>query len=266
MFSPLVIEAAANSQLITVRLPTKHGLLDWDCVEALSIPDMVKSLEHIHAEGTFPVSPSSLNHRSEHGCLPKPSPKNEIHQKKHRLTISQPTLDSKEDQNSVGACPVSEDTIAALKARVKTWAEPGHPGHSILSDSETAIRLCVFDGFLLYSKPLAPIQPQMDIKLFLRVSYAKAKARREARSGYVTLEGFWEDPPGYVDKIVWPNYVEDHEWMFEGGNVEGKLKDDVVKETGILSQEGEVDKDMETTLKWAVDMLMEKLPLFARGT
>ncbi|THV63449.1 hypothetical protein D6D27_10612, partial [Aureobasidium pullulans] len=25
------------------------------------------------------------------------------------------------------------------------------------------------------------------------------KQRREARSGYVTLEGFWEDPPGYVD-------------------------------------------------------------------
>ncbi|KAH7407325.1 P-loop containing nucleoside triphosphate hydrolase protein [Cadophora sp. MPI-SDFR-AT-0126] len=213
------------------ELPTKHGLLDWDCVESLSIPDMVKSLEHIHAEGTFP-----------------------------------PTLDSKEDQNSVGACPVSDDTIAALKARVKAWTEPSQPGHGILSDSERAVRLCVFDGFLLYSKALAPIQQQMDIKLFLRVSYAKAKARREARSGYVTLEGFWEDPPGYVDKIVWPNYVEDHKWMFEGEDVEGRLKEDVVRETGILSQEGEVDKDMETTLKWAVEMLMERLPLVAQGT
>ncbi|KAG4411888.1 hypothetical protein IFR04_014979 [Cadophora malorum] len=213
------------------ELTMKHGLLDWDCVEALSIPDMVKSLEHIHAEGTFP-----------------------------------PTLDSKEDQNSVGACPVSDDMIAALKARVKTWTEPGHPGHGILSGSETSVRLCVFDGFLLYSKALAPIQPQMDIKLFLRVSYAKAKARREARSGYVTLEGFWEDPPGYVDKIVWPNYVEDHEWMFEGGDVEGKLKEEIVRETGILSQEGDVDRDMETTLKWAVEMLMDRLPLVAIGT
>lgn len=106
----------------------------------------------------------------------------------------------------------------------------------------------------------------MDIKLFLRVSYAKAKARREARSGYVTLEGFWEDPPGYVDKIVWPNYVEDHKWMFEGGDVEGKLKDEVVRETDILSQEGDVDRDMETTLKWAVEILMERLPLVANGT
>jgi nicotinamide/nicotinate riboside kinase len=100
----------------------------------------------------------------------------------------------------------------------------------------------------------------MDIKLFLRVSYAKAKARREARSGYVTLEGFWEDPPGYVDKIVWPNYVEDHKWMFEDEDVEGKLRDDVVKQMRISSQEGGVDVDMTTTLKWAVQLLIEELP------
>ncbi|CZT13043.1 related to M.pneumoniae uridine kinase udk [Rhynchosporium graminicola] len=213
------------------ELPIKHGLLDWDCVESLSIPDMVKSLEHIHSEGTFP-----------------------------------PTLDSKEDQNSIGRCPVSDTTIADLKARVKTWTEIGNPGYGILTDAENAVRLCVFDGFLLYSKALAPIQPQMDIKLFLRVSYAKAKARREARSGYVTLEGFWEDPPGYVDKIVWPNYVEDHEWMFEDGNVEGKLKKEVMDEMGILSQEGEVDRDMETTLKWAVEILLKRLPIAIRST
>lgn len=254
-----------------LRLPTKNGLLDWDCVEALSIPDMVKSLEHIHSEGTFPVSSLTLSHRSEHGVPRSNQPQKYTQnqnqsQREDILTASQPTLDSKEDQNSVGKCPVSDTTIVSLKARVKTWTEPGNPGHGILTSSQTAVRLCVFDGFLLYSKALAPIQPQMDIKLFLRVSYAKAKARREARSGYVTLEGFWEDPPGYVDKIVWPNYVEDHEWMFEGGDVEGKMKDEVVKETGILSQEGEVDREMETTLVWAVEMLMEKLPLVAKST
>lgn len=113
---------------------------------------------------------------------------------------------------------------------------------------------------------MAPIQTSMDIKFFLRVSYAKTKARREARSGYVTLEGFWEDPPGYVDKIVWPNYVEDHRWMFEGGDVEGVLKDEVVRELDIKSQEEGVDVDMATTLKWAVEMLMEELSLIARNS
>jgi nicotinamide/nicotinate riboside kinase len=107
---------------------------------------------------------------------------------------------------------------------------------------------------------MASIQKHMDIKLFLRVSYAKAKLRREARSGYATIEGFWEDPPGYVEKIVWPNYVHEHQWMFEDGDVEGKLRDDVLAEWKINAQ---VDKgpdvDMETTLKWAVETLMREL-------
>lgn len=107
------------------------------------------------------------------------------------------------------------------------------------------------------------MQPQIDIKVLLRVSYAKAKARREARSGYVTLEGFWKDPPGYVDKIVWPNYVEDHKFMFEGENVEGQLKKSVVEKWNINFPEGGLDVDMATTLTWAVELLMNKLPEFA---
>jgi nicotinamide/nicotinate riboside kinase len=147
-----------------------------------------------------------------------------------------------------------------MKAVVTEWTQPGHPGHGILNTSPSSLRLCVFDGFLLYSPSMASIQEHMDIKLFLGVSYAKAKARREARSGYATIEGFWEDPPGYVDKIVWPNYVSAHQWMFEDGNVEGKLKDDVLKEWKINAQaDKSPDVEMETTLKWAVETLMKEL-------
>ena len=32
---------------------------------------------------------------------------------------------------------------------------------------------------------------------------------------------FWFDPPGYIDEVVWPNYVRDHVWMFVNGDVEG---------------------------------------------
>ncbi|KAI9643137.1 ribosylnicotinamide kinase [Ciborinia camelliae] len=176
-----------------------------------------------------------------------------------------PNLDSKEDQNSLGKCPVPDTEIESLKSQVKAWIQPGQPGHGILSDTESPIRLCIFDGFLLYSKSLAPVQAQIDMKLFLRVSYAKAKGRREARSGYVTLEGFWEDPPGYVDKIVWPNYVEDHKWMFEGGDVEGRLKANVVDDLNLKCQDGGLDIDMITTLKWAVATIMESLPSLASG-
>lgn len=107
---------------------------------------------------------------------------------------------------------------------------------------------------------MASIQPYMDIKLFLRVSYAKARARREARSGYATTEGFWKDPPTFFDKIVWLNYVTDHKWMFEGDNVEGKMKENVLKEWNVKAQnDKEPDVDLETTLKWAVETLMKEL-------
>lgn len=177
----------------------------------------------------------------------------------------QPDLDSKEDQNSIGKCPVPETEIEALKSKVTAWTQPGQLGYGILSNTDFPIRLCIFDGFLLYSKSLASVQAQIDMRLFLRVSYAKAKARREARSGYVTLEGFWEDPPGYVDKIVWPNYVEDHKWMFEDADVEGQLKDDIVNELNLKCQDGGLDIDMTTTLKWAVATIMESLPSLVRN-
>jgi nicotinamide/nicotinate riboside kinase len=48
----------------------------------------------------------------------------------------------------------------------------------------------------LFSEDMKDIRSLFDTKLFLRTSYETAKKRREARSGYVTIEGFWEDPPG----------------------------------------------------------------------
>lgn len=104
----------------------------------------------------------------------------------------------------------------------------------------------------------------LDIKFFLQVSRARATQRREARDGYVTLEGFWKDPPGYVDKIVWPNYVAAHRWLFEDGDVEGgRLDGATLRENGILAQEAPegrgVDFDFEETLEWMVGEVMRAL-------
>ncbi|KAH7149877.1 P-loop containing nucleoside triphosphate hydrolase protein [Dactylonectria estremocensis] len=200
------------------ELPSKDGLLDWDCAESLDIPSMAESLAYIRKHAAFP-----------------------------------PTLDSKEDQNSIGKCPVSDATIEAQKAKVAAAIPASHPLRS-------SLRLCVLDGFLLYSPAMAAIQPSLDIKLFLRASHARARARREARDGYVTLEGFWADPPGYVDKIVWPNYVKEHAWMFEGGDVEGGFRKDVLDKEGIKFQkDAAVDADISKTLEWTVDVILEEL-------
>ncbi|KAF4971739.1 hypothetical protein FSARC_1538 [Fusarium sarcochroum] len=200
------------------ELPTKNGLLDWDCAGAIDIPAMAESLAYIRQHAAFP-----------------------------------PTLDSKEDKNSVGKCPVSETTIAAQRAKVDAALASNHPLRNNL-------RLCLFDGFLLYSPSMAAIKPSLDIKLFLRTTYEKAKGRREARDGYVTLEGFWADPPGYVDKIVWPNYVEEHAWMFEGGDVEGAYKTNVLDSENIKVQKDvSADGDIEKTFEWTVDTILEEL-------
>ncbi|KAM0447675.1 hypothetical protein ACHAO4_008816 [Trichoderma viride] len=201
------------------ELPMKDGLLDWDCAESIDVPAMAEALSYIRQHASFP-----------------------------------PTLDSKEDQNSVGQCPVPSTTISALKSKVASLLPSIHP----LSSS--ALNLCILDGFLLYPPSMSAIQPHLDIKIFLRASYAKAKARREARDGYVTLEGFWADPPGYVDKIVWPNYVAEHSWMFQDGDVEGEYKADVLEREAIrVPGDKGADGDMDKILEWMVDVILEQL-------
>lgn len=74
------------------------------------------------------------------------------------------------------------------------------------------------DGFLLYWHP--DVVRELDVRLFLRVSYDTLKERRERRFGYHTAEGsLWQDPPGYWDDIVWPAYVKAHKNMFAEGDV-----------------------------------------------
>ncbi|EFX06595.1 nicotinamide riboside kinase [Grosmannia clavigera kw1407] len=239
-FWPVFVELrrpfAADDSLS--RIPIKvDGLADWDCPEAIALPEMVQALEHIRSHGVLPVS-----HILRVFCPVSPLLTNS--------PIVQPDLFSKEDQNSVGPCPVSDAKIAALKARVAARATVTATGPS----------LCILDGFLLYNDAMRPAMDLLDVRLFLRVSHDRATQRRQARDGYVTLEGFWQDPPGYMDKIVWPNYVEMHRWMFPGGDVEAEPDHALLQANSILTQlDKGVDVDMETTLEWAVDILMREL-------
>jgi nicotinamide/nicotinate riboside kinase len=152
---------------------------------------------------------------------------------------------SKEDQNSVGQHGVSTSAIEKLRERVTTKVKGRGWDRKIV----------IVDGFLLFSEEMKDIRELFDVRLFLRTSYATAKRRREARSGYVTLEGFWEDPPGYVDQIVWPNYVKDHKFLFEAGGVERELDAGVCRELGIKGMPREAEGDMERCLEWAVGVL-----------
>ena len=164
-------------------------------------------------------------------------------------------LESKEDQNSVGPSGVDEAVVERLQTEVRQWAIQG-AGRMVLGEEKP---LAVLDGFLLFGESVKGVRTSIDIKILLRASYAKAKERRESRSGYVTLEGFWEDPPGYVDMVVWPNYMEEHGFLFEGGNVEGTVDEKVIDQLGLKVCPGQGDWGMEKVLEWAVETVKVEL-------
>ncbi|KAF2478969.1 P-loop containing nucleoside triphosphate hydrolase protein [Neohortaea acidophila] len=184
------------------------GVADWDCLEAINLPQFEKALSHIR----------------EHGMPP-------------------PDLVSKEDKNSVGQVDVDRIVVDDLEWKAGRWMFEDVPP------------IAIIDGFLMYAEGMKEVRSLFDVKLLLRTDYQTAKARREARSGYVTLEGFWEDPPGYVDKVVWPNYVKDHAFLFKDGDVEGEPKQDLLEQLNIQAMPPATQGSMTEVLKWAFDVL-----------
>lgn len=90
-----------------------------------------------------------------------------------------PTLNSIQDRNELRESGVPDEVVQIMgKEAVE---------RSLVGDGTTETILCLVDGFLLYSDP--GVIEELDIRLLVRAPYGKLKARREARSGYVTLEG-----------------------------------------------------------------------------
>ncbi|KAF2447135.1 P-loop containing nucleoside triphosphate hydrolase protein [Karstenula rhodostoma CBS 690.94] len=158
---------------------------------------------------------------------------------------SPPEFVSKEDQNSVGEHGVRPEIVDKAKERIE----------KVVHEVSWKRRICLVDGFLLFSEDMKAVRELFDVKMFLTTSYATAKRRREARSGYVTLEGFWEDPPGYVDTIVWPNYVHDHNFLFVDQDVENELDESVCQSIGLEGMPRDAEENMGKCLEWAVGVL-----------
>ncbi|KAF2433100.1 P-loop containing nucleoside triphosphate hydrolase protein [Tothia fuscella] len=157
---------------------------------------------------------------------------------------------SKEDTNAVGEVDMD-------KAVIQRWRMIFE--HLLNKGAGSTIRIGIVDGFLLYSEDVKSIREKFDIKLLLKADYATVKARRERRKGYVTLEGFWEDPGGYVDLVVWPNYVKDHSFLFEQGDVNGEVNKAVLDRLGIAAMPRDAVEDMTTCFEWACNLLSEKI-------
>ncbi|TKX21238.1 AAA domain-containing protein 9 [Elsinoe australis] len=176
----------------------------------------------------LPAMQEALTYIKEHGTSP-------------------PGLVSKEDQNSVGEVKVNADVLVSLKTKAKQEFGDG------------TSKVAIVDGFLLFSEEMKAIRELFDVKLFLRTDYKTARSRRGARKGYVTLEGFWEDPEGYVDDVVWPNYVKDHAFLFGDGDVEGEVRSELCKGLGIEVMPDTAQGNMTQCLQWAYHILEKEL-------
>jgi nicotinamide/nicotinate riboside kinase len=72
-------------------------------------------------------------------------------------------------------------------------------------DALKDIIFVIVEGFLIFCDQ--EVCDNLDNKFFVKASKKILKSRRESRKGYVTLQGYWVDPPNYFDRIVWPQYI-----------------------------------------------------------
>ncbi|OAP59679.1 hypothetical protein AYL99_06977 [Fonsecaea erecta] len=249
-----------DQDIPTVTISSKEfgtrELQDWDCIDSLDLP----LFEH------------TLTHLRNHGHLP-------------------PESVSKEDQNSVGHSGVSPAEVDEHREKVRARIDElvrKRDSKGTESGTGKEIRIYIVEGFLLYPQPSSSSTSASSTSsdyphsaaglhhlhhlthtllhplLFLPSTRTQTLTRRAARSGYVTLEGFWVDPPGYVEDLVWPNYMRYHGWMYKDGNVDGDVFDeDSCEREGVQVCPGAGGWNMKQVLDWGVqrveDVIKERL-------
>lgn len=191
---------------------------DWDTVGAIDVSFLSSALAYVRQHGTLP-----------------------------------PRLRSKEDQNEASNPGVETSKIERLTqeisdrlAKTIEQSPESQTGTPLTVAFLEGFLLYAPPRSEVPEHILRPIHDNIHLHLFLPAPYDIVKSRREARSGYVTIgpaptpsekaqdekpkqgeaaavdlekeddsvpQDFWTDPPGYVDDIVWPRYVQDHAWL-----------------------------------------------------
>ncbi|RMZ77614.1 hypothetical protein DV737_g4299, partial [Chaetothyriales sp. CBS 132003] len=235
--------------LITLAPPLPSGRTDtrteqnWDCAESIDIALLSRALGHVRSTGQLPAD-----------------------------------LFSKEDQNEVGPAPdVAQSLLASLGEAVRAWLVGDSAAATTFggdSAAATDIRIYFIDAFLLYTSPspspttdshsaaqLYALSKLLDLKLWVSCSRRQMLDRRLRRRGYVTLETFWEDPPGYIEDVVWPEFLREHAWLVRelddgssGGETRLVVDEEAAQREGIVVAPEEEDGSvapMRDLVSWA---------------
>ncbi|KAL8725810.1 MAG: hypothetical protein Q9181_006276 [Wetmoreana brouardii] len=113
--------------------------------------------------------------------------------------------------------------------------------------------IVIVEGSSLYRSET--VRSLLDIKFLLRTSKEIAKTRRFEESNNLdsNSEGTHHDRIDYFDRVVWRNYIREHEVLFEDGNVEGRPQRRICEGVGIQVQP-DLDTSLSETLQWVLDV------------
>ncbi|PWY63949.1 nicotinamide riboside kinase 1 [Aspergillus eucalypticola CBS 122712] len=272
------------------RNPTT-SIQNWDTLSALDIPFLSAALSYIHSHGHLPPrlrSKEDLNDVAESGVSEEvvSRMREMVRERVPGYFLDTKVNSASEDGDGVRTIVFLEGFLLFAPPREE---DPGHG--------------------------LREVQEKMDVRLFLPARYDNVKERREGRSGYVTIgpapvhqgsegesgdsgggtelpqrgsvevdlekeddrppQNFWTDPPGYVDDIVWPNYVQDHAWLLlperDEGSTEWRNADtqELVKlvgqgvnlrmDAGVTVAPGQGEASMTDILEWAVEEVLKHI-------
>jgi uridine kinase len=135
-------------------------------------------------------------------------------------------------QNAINTIPEGERN--ALKERLLAAIGPHKIG--------------VVEGRSLHQDP--GLLAGADVRLFLRASKATAKERQAA--GPDTEDR--QRTEAFFEKAVWPKYVQESAFLFNGDDVEGAPNSTICELMDILVQPS-LESSVDETLKWAVDSI-----------
>lgn len=262
---------------------------DWDTIGAIDVDFLGSALAYVREHGTLPPRLRSKEDQNE---AKDPGVEKELIQSiTEEVKVKLNQADFLQDEGDV--------TIAFLEGFL-LFAPPAteNPGHV-----------------------LRHVHDNIHLHIFLSAPYDTVKSRREARSGYVTIgpaptpsveredtneggnehegsssapvnleeedksepQNFWTDPPGYVDDIVWPRYVQDHAWLLVAEDDEAERQSladryaagstqteeellrlagqavNLRSDAGVVVAPGKGEMPMSKVLRWAVDEILNYL-------
>ncbi|KAF8420057.1 hypothetical protein EV426DRAFT_566872 [Tirmania nivea] len=209
---------------------------DWDCPEAIDFDKLKCCLKKFRDEGC--TGPED-----------------------HARILEEFGIKAIEAANSVGPERVSQGKVD----EIREWVLVGLENLTRAGNGAQRIHILILEGFLLYcnetphNKELPPLISLIDTRLLLHTTLTQAVSRRKIRMSYVTVEGFFEDPPGYIENVVWPNYVKYHRHLFVDEDVEkGELSDWAGTVAGIKRQERE-GMEMREVVEWGAKVIVQAL-------